>query len=146
MSKLSKKPAVLIGLAVVFIAIFVLIELIFKKQSDATLLFTLTFWVALIQGSVAVVAAAEAAMGKWIEPLKKELLSFYPLILLLAVLFLLIYPQMDIYKWSEDSHQWLNKDFFIIRNFHNQSIFRTNASYNNICISQSNTFTFVLKH
>jgi hypothetical protein len=117
MSKLLKKPVILIGVSVIFALIIGLIEVIFKEQSDATLLLTLTFWVALIQGSVAVVAAAEAAMGKWIEPLKKELLSFYPLILLLSFLFLLLYPQMDIYKWSEDSHQWLNINFFIIRNF-----------------------------
>jgi hypothetical protein len=86
------------------------------NATDGTFLMTLTFWVALIQGPVALVAAAEVSKGKWIQPLKRELMAFYPLILLLAILFLFMSFRIEIYPWTHEGHRWLNPNFFITRN------------------------------
>ncbi len=110
-------PVAIIIFTVVVAAIIAAGEVYLKGSHDGTLLLTLTFWVALIQGPVAVVAAAEASQGKWVQPLKKELLAFYPLILFIAVLWLAMCSQMDIYQWTEHPGRWLNRGFFILRNF-----------------------------
>ncbi len=111
------KPMVLIIISIVIGSLIFFIETFLKKQNDGSLLLTLTFWIALIQGPVAVAAAAEIAQGKWIKPLKNELLAFYPLILFLAFIFLFLAFQMDIYPWIHNSHRWLNKNFFLLRTF-----------------------------
>lgn len=103
--------------SIVVIVIIGLIETVVKTGGDGNLLLLLSFWIALIQGPVAVAAAAEVSRGKWAQPMKRELLAFYPLILFVALLFLFISFQMDIYKWTEIHHRWLNKSFFISRNF-----------------------------
>ncbi|GAB4380816.1 MAG: hypothetical protein Kow0042_31160 [Calditrichia bacterium] len=117
MTRFKLKPAALAGIALAVGVLVVLLEYFISLNQDGTLLLTLTFWVALVQGSVALVAAAEASGGKWIQPLKKDLLSFYPLILLIALLSLFLGLHMDAYAWSEHPGKWLNSSFFLIRNF-----------------------------
>jgi hypothetical protein len=117
MKVLQLRPMVLGITALIIGAIIVIIEILFTGPNHADLLFTLTFWIALIQGPVAVAAAADISRGSWAEPLKKELLSFYPLILFMAFLFLFLSFHMGIYKWTNMDHKWLNKPFFIWRNF-----------------------------
>ncbi len=117
MSALQLRPMALGIAALIIGALIVIIETVIKGPGDGDLLFTLTFWIALIQGPVAVAAAADVSQGSWAKPLKWELLSFYPLILFMAVLFLFLSFHMNIYKWTETDHQWLNKNFFILRNF-----------------------------
>ncbi|MEZ4599823.1 MAG: hypothetical protein R2940_08545 [Syntrophotaleaceae bacterium] len=80
------------------------------------LLLTLAFWAALIQGAIAVAAVTLLVRAKWIGSLRRELLSLYPLLLLLAVLFALLWPQMDLYPWREHPTAWLNRNFFMLRN------------------------------
>jgi hypothetical protein len=117
MNLFQLRPLQLVVVAMIIGVLIALIETLFKGNVDGTLLLTLTFWIAMIQGPVAVVATADISQGNWVKPLKKELLSFYPLILFMAFLFLFLLFQMDIYIWIENPHQWLNKNFFIIRNF-----------------------------
>ena len=117
MSALQLRPW-LLGLTATIIALLVLfIETMLNADSDGTLLLTLSFWITLAQGPVAVVAAAEASQGKWIRSLKYDLLAFYPLILFMAFIFLILYFKMDIYPWISESHQWLNVNSFLLRNF-----------------------------
>jgi hypothetical protein len=97
MSKFEIKPLVLIIIFVVVAVSFFLLENTLASENYGSLLLTLLFWVAIVQGCIALVAAADLARGQWIAPLKKYLLSVYPMILLIAVLFLLIFRQMHIY-------------------------------------------------
>ncbi len=117
MNRWQMKPVSLIIITVLGILLIALIEILIKAESDGTLLLTLTFWVAVIQGPLVVAAAADLAQGKWMAPLKKDLLAFYPLILFIAFLFLILSFQMNIYRWSIHPGQWLNSEFFIARNF-----------------------------
>jgi len=116
MSVLELRPIILGIFTLICAIVIVLIEMVFNSVADGTYLLTLTFWIALIQGPVALAAAAEVSKGKWIQPLKKDLFAFYPLILLLGVLFIFMFFKMSIYPWSHDEHRWLNPNFFISRN------------------------------
>jgi hypothetical protein len=64
------------------------------------------------------VAAVETAHGKWIRPLKPILLSTYPLVLLIAALFLLMAGKMEHYGWvrAEAQGLWFDQTFFLVRN------------------------------
>jgi hypothetical protein len=64
------------------------------------------------------VAVAESTKGVWFIPLKRDLLSFYPLTFFMAFLYLAIGMRMDMYGWVESRPiGWLEPRFFIIRNF-----------------------------
>lgn len=117
MSKLQLSPLALVITSALVGIFILLIETFMTGSGNGTLLLTLSFWIALVQGTVAVVAAAEVAQGKWIGPMKRELLAFYPLILFFAIVFLVMSLHMDIYRWSENPGRWLNENFFIVRNF-----------------------------
>jgi hypothetical protein len=118
MIKFEIKPVLLIIIFVVVAVAFFLLENTLEPDNYGSLLLTLLFWIAIVQGCIALVAAADLAKGKWIAPLKKHLLSVYPMILLIAVLFLLISRQMHIYHWTEEKRGfWFNEWSFIIRNF-----------------------------
>jgi len=116
MSTLQFRPLILGIITVICAIAIILIEIFVNAGPDGTFLLTLSFWVALIQGPIALVAAAEVSQGKWIKPVKKELMAFYPLILLLAGLFIFMIFKMDIYNWTHESHRWLRPDFFVGRN------------------------------
>jgi len=118
MNRLKIKPVFLIIIfLIVAVAIF-LLEGTLQPENYGSLLLTLLFWIAIVQGCIALVAAADLAKGKWIAPLKKHLLSVYPLIFLIAVLFLIMSRQMNRYHWTEEkSDFWFNEWSFIIRNF-----------------------------
>ena len=98
-------------------AVIVSLEMLVKQQSDATILFTLTYWAGIAQGCVALVAVVEIAKGVWLNPVKRHLLSAYPMLLFVALLYPLVGTQMDIYAWSENPNAWLNVRFFLARNF-----------------------------
>jgi hypothetical protein len=112
-SQLKRMP-VTIGAAGAATALFALTEYVWG--SGGSMLFTLTFWISLIEGSVALVAAGEICNSKWTEPVKRHLLSVYPLILVIALLFLLFAIRIDIYPWDDKPNGWLNRNFFIGRN------------------------------
>jgi hypothetical protein len=114
----SLNPRNLIILFVVFGAAVVGCDFLMIDGPDGTLLMTLTLFTMLAQGTVAVVAVAESTKGVWFIPLKRDLLSFYPLTFFMAFLFLAIGMRMDMYGWAE-THPigWLEPRFFVIRNF-----------------------------
>jgi hypothetical protein len=80
------------------------------------LLLTLLFWSTIAQGCIALVAVCELVTARWMASLRRELLSLYPLLLLLPLLFLLLWPQLDLYPWTKHPNLWLNKPFFMTRN------------------------------
>jgi hypothetical protein len=113
----AERPSFLVMLSLIAIGVIFLFENILKAGENGTLLFTILFWSTLAQGCVALVAAAEIARGAWIQPIKKELLAFYPMILVLAVLFLMLSVKLDhIYPWIKSQGLWLNRTFFVARN------------------------------
>ena len=78
MNKIGTNPIMLLILMILFgLAVFYLES----RSTDGSLLFTLVFWIAIVQGPIALVAVADLAKGKWIAPLKRSLLSLYPMIL-----------------------------------------------------------------
>lgn len=85
-------------------------------DQQGSLLLTLTFWGAILQGAVAVAAATALVRAKWIASLRRELLALYPLLLLLALLFALLWPQLGLFPWSDHPTVWLNRPFFMGRN------------------------------
>ena len=66
---------------------------------------------AIAQGSILLVAAAELSNAKWIKPLKKYLLSMVPLLFLFPFL-----VKLAPYAWLKHETAWLRADLFIARN------------------------------
>ncbi len=96
-------------------ALVYLIEYFIPSGKGGSLLFNLLFWVSIIEGAIAVVAAAEVTNGKWIAPYKHDLLGVYPLLLLVTFLFVAFIPRIEFYPWIHEPGIWLNKNLFIIR-------------------------------
>lgn len=83
---------------------------------NGPLVVALVFLAALAQGSVAVVAVTELTGARWAGSLKRELLVAAPLLPLLALLFLALWPVLDHYPWAAAPGAWLNRPFFMARN------------------------------
>jgi hypothetical protein len=103
-------------LLLIFTAAIALFEYGGFFDEKGALLLTLSFWSTLIQGAVAVAAVTLLVRAKWVGSLQRELLSLYPLLLFLAVLFALLWPQTGLYPWSDHPTAWLNRNFFMGRN------------------------------
>jgi hypothetical protein len=101
--------------AMVVAAVVFAIETLLQTGSGASLILNLTFWLAIAEGSVALIAAAEVSRATWHHPIKERMLSAYPMILVVALLFLTFVPQMDIYPWWGDPHFWAQKWLFVVR-------------------------------
>lgn len=112
-----ERPSFLIMISLIAAGIIFFFENILNAGGNGTLLLTILFWSALAQGCVAIVAAAEIARGKWIQPVKRELLAFYPMIFVIAVLFLMFSTKLNsVYPWTKEQNNWLNTPFFVARN------------------------------
>ncbi len=111
------KPIALIITFLIFAALVFGIEYTLKGSGNGSLILVLSFFVALAEGSIALAAIGEITKGKWLLPIKKELLSTYPLLLLFSFLFLLFNSHMEIYSWTKEEGFWLNRQFFMARNF-----------------------------
>jgi hypothetical protein len=106
-----------LGLLLGFVGLSIaLLEFGSLLEHRGTLLVLLVFWAALAQGAVAVTAIGDLTNARWITSMKRELLSFYPLLLFIAVLFLLVLPIIDLYPWTQRPGRWLNSTFFMARN------------------------------
>jgi hypothetical protein len=81
-----------------------------------SLLVVLCFWIALAQGGIAVAATCDLVNARWIASVKPRLLALTPLLLLLTILFLLLWPELQHYPWSGMGGRYLNADFFMGRN------------------------------
>jgi hypothetical protein len=92
------------------------VNAVFATTANASLLLTLAFWLAVFQGSITLVAAAELAQGKWIIPLKKPLLAMRPMILLCGLLFVGMAAHWEIYPPAIRESPWFDKHFFVARN------------------------------
>lgn len=92
------------------------VNAVFATTANASLLLNLAFWLAVFQGAIAMVAAAELAQGKWILPLRKALFSVRPLILLCGLLFVGMAAHWQIYPKVIRESPWFDKWFFVIRN------------------------------
>jgi hypothetical protein len=67
-----------------------------------------------------VAAVGELTKGVWLAPIKRELYSVYPLLLVIAFLSLVLGAKVGIYPWSQGSERpnaWLDARFFIARGF-----------------------------
>jgi hypothetical protein len=110
------RASVVVIITVVVAAIIAVLEGVVRKTPDGTFLAALTFWTMLVQGCIALAATGELAKGLWLIPIKRELFSVYPLLLVNALLFVLIGLKMDIYQWTQHPTAWLDVRFFILRN------------------------------
>lgn len=118
MSNSNLSPRNLIVLFLIFGAAIAGAELMLNDSTDASLLMTLTYWTMFAQGPIALGAITVASKGVWFEPMKRDMLSFYPLSYFMAFLFLLIGLRTDVYPWaSHPPNGWLVANFFVIRNF-----------------------------
>lgn len=105
-------------LFVVFGAAIAGAELLLNRGSDdGTFLLVITFFTMIVQGCIALAAVGEVAKGLWLIPVKRDLLSLYPLLFFVALLYPLLAMRMDIYAWTEHPNAWLNIQFFVVRNF-----------------------------
>ncbi|NUM36187.1 MAG: hypothetical protein HUU50_16720 [Candidatus Brocadiae bacterium] len=104
-------------LFVIFLACLALIEVYVGQSPQGSLLFNISFWLALCQGSVALVAAAELSEGKWIKPLKHHLFGVVPMLFFCSFAFLFMAAQWEIYPIHNKNSFWFNKTFFLARNF-----------------------------
>ncbi|NOY53410.1 MAG: hypothetical protein GXP58_07280 [Deltaproteobacteria bacterium] len=86
------------------------------RGNGSSLLLTLVFWTAVVEGCIAVAAICDLVHARWIVTLKRELLSPAPLLFLLLFLFLILGLRLDLYSWSSHPGRWLNRPFFLIRN------------------------------
>lgn len=116
MSKFHFKPLTVWLSAIAIGLIILVLELGLPAEKNGSFLFTLVFWVAMAQGPIALVAAAEMSNAKWVRPIRNELLSVYPLQLFVAILFGVLWLKIDIYPWHEHPGTWLNPWFFGLRN------------------------------
>ena len=117
MSRWNSNTRKLLAAAVLVTAVVAGVELFARRAPDASLLIALTFFTMIVQGCVALVATGELAKGIWLIPIKKDLLSVYPLLLVAAALSLVLGAKTGIYPWSEHQNGWLNTRFFVVRNF-----------------------------
>ncbi|HJX14489.1 MAG TPA: hypothetical protein VJ386_02070 [Candidatus Deferrimicrobiaceae bacterium] len=86
-------------------------------KDGASLLLALLFWATVIEGCVAAVAAGTLIKARWVASVKRELLSVYPLLLFVSILFLFLVPFVDSYPWAGRRGIWFDKKFFVGRNF-----------------------------
>lgn len=92
-------------------------------SGDASLLFFLSFWMPVVQGAMILVASERITEGEWLRPLRKILLSLYPLHLVFLVLFLLQGFDFTIFPWflgQTNSHEflptpWLSRGWVLFR-------------------------------
>lgn len=87
------------------------------EKHNGDLLYALLFWVALAQGCIAVGAVGTYVKAQWLIPVKRHMLSLYPVLWVLAVGFVAwALTGMDGYAWTKDPGRWLNKEYFLLRN------------------------------
>ncbi len=112
---LEKKGSLAV-LLVIAAALLAFVALSPLAGRGGSLLLTLLFWIAVVEGCIAALAAGSMVNARWVGSVERELLSVRPLLLLLSFLLLLLIPFLDSYPWAGSPGLWLRKDFFIGRN------------------------------
>jgi hypothetical protein len=116
LQKVHGNPTLKWGALGAITAIVFVLEVVLRVERSGSLLFTIVIWAAAVQGSIAMVAVTDVVGARWFRPFKKHLLSLAPMLLLLAVMTLFLWPQLDVYPWSGEEGRWLNKPFSMTRN------------------------------
>lgn len=114
MMQISK--TILIG---TFLACAVVIAILEYTFADSgSILFSMLFFVALAQGPLAIVAAADISKSNWVQPYRREMLSVRHMNLFIALMFAIFAftGKIHLYDWSEHTNAWLNPQFFSARN------------------------------
>lgn len=119
--KLGVPGMALVG--AVIVAVIAALERLIQSGPGGSLLLSLTFWLAVAEGSVALMAAAQIAHASWHKPIMRRMLSASAMIPILGLLFLVFTTQIDMYPWSGQSFRgdaylpvhWMSKNFFIGR-------------------------------
>jgi len=101
---------------IIAIIIF-LLENPFGKQIRGNWFLVIIYLLTLVEGSIALVAASDLANSKWIHLIKDKLLTPYPMILYIAILFGAFAWRLESHPAIKNKNFWLSKDFFVIRNF-----------------------------
>lgn len=85
---------------------------------SGSLMYPMLFFVALSQGPLAIVAAADISRSNWLQAYRRELLSVRHMILFVALLFAIFAAsgKVGLYDWVKHPNAWLNSQFFITRN------------------------------
>lgn len=115
---MSNSNGILTKLAVIFLVatgLFYILEYVLPAGQGGALLFNLLFWIAIVEGSIAIVAIGEVTTGKWVKPYRRELLSVYPMLPLFALLFIVFIPRLEFYPWTKQPGIWLHENLFIAR-------------------------------
>ncbi len=104
-------------LAAIAIGVMFAVEAALQPGAGGSLIIALTFWTMVPMGCVAVMAGPTIVEAEWHLPIMKPMLSAHAMIPVMAVAFLLMFTQLEIYPWLEDPGVWLNKNSFLIRHF-----------------------------
>jgi hypothetical protein len=87
-----------------------------QLASKASLLPGLLFWVAVCQGAILIMAAADMARSKWHLQIRPVILSLHPLLFIFPLAFIFFSLGGGTYGWEEHPTRWLSEPFFTIRN------------------------------
>ena len=107
--------AKLLVLGIVIAGISIALEQFLQPGSGGSLLLSTTIWLAIAEGCIALMAAAEIAHAKWHKPIVERMLSAHPMLLVVLFMFVIQYTQLDIYPWADGHGVWLTKNMFMGR-------------------------------
>jgi len=102
-------------LAVVAAGLIAALERVIQPEPGGSLLLTMVIFIAIAEGCVALMAAAEICHGKWHLPIRTRMLAAQAMIPVIGLLFVVQSLRLGIYPWAESDGFWLNRDFFIAR-------------------------------
>jgi len=102
-------------LGVIAAAVAYGLERVFEPVPGGSLMLPMVFWIGLAEGCVAIIAAAEIAHASWHRSIARQLLSAYPMILVIGLFFVVLATQVDMYPWAGEHGAYLNRTFFIAR-------------------------------
>ncbi|MDH3197064.1 MAG: hypothetical protein OEO21_02385 [Candidatus Krumholzibacteria bacterium] len=102
-------------LAVAAAALIGALERFVQPEPGGTLLLTMVIFLAIAEGCVALMAAAEITHGGWHLPMRSRMLAAQAMIPVVGLLFVVQSLRLEIYPWAESHGFWLNRDFFIAR-------------------------------
>ena len=102
-------------LAVVGAAAALAVERVFEPEPGGSLMLTMVFWLAVAEGCVAVMAAAEVAHATWHLPIRRAMNAAHAMIPAMAAFFLVVATQLSIYPWHDRPGVWLAPTFFVVR-------------------------------
>ncbi len=101
--------------SVIVTALAFALERIFEPAGGGALAITMTVFLGLAEGAIALMAGAEISDGHWHRPLLARAGALCYVIPVGGLLFLANIPQLSVYPWIDTPGVWFNKSFFIAR-------------------------------